>query len=120
MSEKAAETEPAVHCCEVWLCDLCLDGAGGSCNVPGCVLIRKTAPDAPIRDEVTVLPEGSDVYARAAAPEMLAALRAAPLLPSLIAYGDEEKARLMRAWADAYFAWQDGPLADAIAKAEGR
>lgn len=27
------------------ICDMCLSGAGGVCHVPGCALIRKSAPD---------------------------------------------------------------------------
>lgn len=32
------------------ICDACLDGAGGECHVPGCLLWMSQAPDVPIRD----------------------------------------------------------------------
>lgn len=34
----------------VYLCGDCLDGTGGECHTPGCVLWMKSAPDVPIRD----------------------------------------------------------------------
>jgi hypothetical protein len=39
----------------LWLCALCLDGAGGTCHVPGCALCRNHAPDLPLTDEVVYL-----------------------------------------------------------------
>ena len=36
----------------IYLCDPCLDGAGGICHTPGCAMWMKTAPDIPIRDYV--------------------------------------------------------------------
>lgn len=30
---------------KITLCSLCLNGEGGICNVPGCALMRNTAPD---------------------------------------------------------------------------
>jgi hypothetical protein len=47
--------EPTVHEVRLYLCSLCLDGAGGCCNVPGCALCRRTAPDIAIRDGGMVL-----------------------------------------------------------------
>lgn len=34
------------------LCSQCLDGKGGICHAPGCMLIRCTAPDIPIRESI--------------------------------------------------------------------
>lgn len=34
------------------ICDLCLDGAGGECHVPGCILWINRAPDLPIREQI--------------------------------------------------------------------
>ena len=43
--------EPKVNLCtEVHICDLCLDGEGGTCWVPGCTFWGKIATDVPIRD----------------------------------------------------------------------
>ena len=33
----------------VQICDACLDGAGGECHTPGCILWINRAPDIPIR-----------------------------------------------------------------------
>ena len=38
-------TEPAVHPYVIRLCDLCVVGAGGICNVPGCSMFHRTSPD---------------------------------------------------------------------------
>jgi len=35
----------------VTLCADCLDGKGGECHTPGCVLWAKSAPDVSIRDQ---------------------------------------------------------------------
>ncbi len=32
----------------IWLCDLCVKGAGGECHVPGCAMWMKSAPDVPL------------------------------------------------------------------------
>jgi hypothetical protein len=55
----------------VSLCELCLDGVGGECHVPGCALWMKAAPDVPLnRDLIEVLTldgellEWSEAYAR--------------------------------------------------------
>ena len=44
------------------MCDLCLDGEGGVCGVPGCIMCRSVAPDIPKREEIllsggTITPE---------------------------------------------------------------
>lgn len=46
----------------LWLCDPCLDGAGGECHTPGCALWINRAPDLPLRDSpmVTVHDETGD------------------------------------------------------------
>lgn len=46
--------EPTLHRVVITLCNLCIDGAGGMCHVPGCALIRNRAPDFPIRDSCDV------------------------------------------------------------------
>ena len=33
----------------IQICDACLDGVGGECHTPGCVLWINRAPDIPIR-----------------------------------------------------------------------
>lgn len=43
-------SDPQLNYVEIVLCDLCLDGAGGECHVPGCALWMSRAPDIPIRD----------------------------------------------------------------------
>ncbi len=50
----------------VWLCNLCLDGAGGECHVPCCILFMKDAPRVPIR-ELTIKTEkhNKTVWAKA-------------------------------------------------------
>jgi hypothetical protein len=47
-------SEPTVHRVVVWICDLCLDGAGGECHVPGCALFLNRAPDCTIRNNPLV------------------------------------------------------------------
>lgn len=41
--------EPELRRISLWLCDLCLDGEGGECHVPGCSLYLNRAPDLNIR-----------------------------------------------------------------------
>ncbi len=36
----------------IMLCDACLDGRGEICHTPGCVMIRRTCPDFPIREDI--------------------------------------------------------------------
>lgn len=38
----------------IYLCDLCLGGAGGECHVPGCALWLNRAPDLPLRNNPMV------------------------------------------------------------------
>lgn len=49
--------------CLIYLCDLCLDGAGGECHTPGCCLFLAQAPDLPLRDnpliEIYLSPGGA-------------------------------------------------------------
>lgn len=40
---------------ELILCEACLTGVGGICNVPGCALCRNSAPDLPIPPEAYVV-----------------------------------------------------------------
>jgi hypothetical protein len=37
-----------LHQVTLWLCELCLAGAGGECHVPGCALWMNRAPDMPV------------------------------------------------------------------------
>ncbi len=42
-----------LNCCNgVILCNLCLDGAGGECHTPGCVMWLSSAPDLPLRRRI--------------------------------------------------------------------
>lgn len=53
LADKAYIDEPKVNkVSDIYICDSCLDGKGGFCNTPGCVFIRKSAPDISIRDEI--------------------------------------------------------------------
>jgi hypothetical protein len=52
--------EVKTHRVTMWLCDLCLDGKGGECHVPGCALYLNRAPDLPLRNSLTVEIEGYD------------------------------------------------------------
>ena len=47
-------TAPKLHLVTLYLCDLCLNGAGGECYTPGCALWMNRAPDLPLGDAVTV------------------------------------------------------------------
>lgn len=40
------------RCNGVIICDLCLDGAGGECHTPGCVMWQSSAPDLPLRRRI--------------------------------------------------------------------
>lgn len=52
-----APEEVPVRLVRLWLCDPCLDGAGGECHTPGCAMWINRAPDIPLRDSpmVTIL-----------------------------------------------------------------
>lgn len=39
----------------VYICSLCLDGAGGECHMPGCVMWINQAPDLPIRQSIILM-----------------------------------------------------------------
>lgn len=49
MNEK---NEPKLTAVTVVLCNLCLDGKGGECHVPGCAMYLNRAPDLSLRDKV--------------------------------------------------------------------
>ena len=51
MSSDGHNTEIGLNYVELVLCDLCLDGTGGECHVPGCALWLNRASDLPIRDK---------------------------------------------------------------------
>jgi len=46
-----SEHETELRRVTLWLCDLCLHGAGGECHSPGCALFLNRAPDLPIAME---------------------------------------------------------------------
>jgi hypothetical protein len=46
--------EPGLNLVVLTLCDACLDGVGGECHTPGCVLWLSCAPDLAIRDHPMV------------------------------------------------------------------
>lgn len=54
MSEKrrAAKADPVLERVTgtFTICSACLDGEGGECHTPGCILWINRAPDLPIRD----------------------------------------------------------------------
>lgn len=55
----SASPEIPVHLVQLWLCDLCLDGAGGECHSPGCAMWINRAPDLPLRNNASVTVFGS-------------------------------------------------------------
>jgi hypothetical protein len=62
-AQESMTSEPRLNTVTgVLICDKCLDGVGGICNTPGCLFIRKTAPDLPLRQTIadfggTITPE---------------------------------------------------------------
>ena len=77
-----SEPETPVRLVQIWLCDLCLNGAGGECHTPGCALWINRAPDLPLRNSpfVTILDapsaEGGEHYDDGASSAREAAARA--------------------------------------------
>jgi hypothetical protein len=58
----SSDKEARLNIVTLTLCDLCLDGAGGECHVPGCALWMSQAPDIPIREHaasIVAAPAGS-------------------------------------------------------------
>lgn len=53
------DKEPKVSAYLIWLCDLCVQGKGGICHVPGCALIRCKAPGLALdtENEVRLIPQ---------------------------------------------------------------
>ena len=47
-------SDPRLNRVTMILCDLCLDGAGGECHVPGCALWLNRAPDISLRDNPAI------------------------------------------------------------------
>ncbi len=45
---------PTLRTVTLDVCDDCLDGKGGECHTPGCVLWLNRAPDIPFRDHPSV------------------------------------------------------------------
>lgn len=60
--EVTHDPEIPVRMVQLWLCDLCLDGAGGECHTPGCSLWINRAPDLSLRNNpmVTILAAQQD------------------------------------------------------------
>lgn len=56
------DPEPTLHLVTLWLCSLCLDGAGGECHTPGCALWINRAPDLPLRNAVESIDGAEIVY----------------------------------------------------------
>lgn len=57
--EVTHDPEIGVRLVQLYLCDLCLDGAGGQCHTPGCSLWLNRAPDIALRGNpgVTIISE---------------------------------------------------------------
>lgn len=45
-------SEPTLHQVTTTICSLCLDGEGGECHTPGCILWLNRAPDLPLRESI--------------------------------------------------------------------
>lgn len=59
------------------LCSPCIDGAGGECHTPGCLLWICRAPDLPLREKIadfggSIIEESSEAHARAELGKWLA------------------------------------------------
>ena len=52
--------DPGLNRVTLILCDLCLNGAGGECHVPGCAFWLNRAPDLSlrVRDDVEIVELG--------------------------------------------------------------
>ena len=57
--QRRLKKSPAVLRLKIWLCELCLAGAGGECGVPGCALFMNRAPDLRIGEELYAVIERS-------------------------------------------------------------
>lgn len=68
------DPEIAVRLVQLWLCDPCLDGAGGECHTPGCSLWMHSAPDIPVRNSQGVTVMGIAHEAFTAGPPAQAAV----------------------------------------------
>ena len=79
--EVTHDPEIPVHLVQLWLCDLCLDGAGGECHVPGCALWINRAPDVALHGNpmVTILDVSLDLPASEVPAAALALYEAAGL-----------------------------------------
>lgn len=59
----SADDEVPVHRYLIYLCDLCIGGAGGECHVPGCALWLNRAPDMAIdTDWVAIRQEEGETH----------------------------------------------------------
>lgn len=47
--------EPEARFVRLAICDLCLDGMGGECHVPGCAFWMAEAPTSPLRHAIEIL-----------------------------------------------------------------
>jgi len=52
LARYGGDAEPRVLTVTLRLCELCLNGAGGECHVPGCALWLNRAPDMAIHREL--------------------------------------------------------------------
>jgi len=48
---RAPSADPTLNHVNLILCDLCLDGVGGECHVPGCAMWLNSAPDLELRSK---------------------------------------------------------------------
>src|ERR1700761_1096985 len=60
-----------VHKVTLWLCDDCLDGAGGECHSAGCTLWINRAPDLSIRHHPMVERIGKETTKQALARRLV-------------------------------------------------
>lgn len=54
LETSASTAEPTTHKVVMWMCELCIDGAGGECHVGGCAFFLNRAPDISIRHSCLV------------------------------------------------------------------
>lgn len=57
----AQHPEPRLRRIVVWMCEACIEGEGGECHTPGCVLWINRAPDMGISNHpcFELLPDGA-------------------------------------------------------------
>ena len=90
--EEAAGPQIPVHLVHLYLCDPCLDGAGGECHTPGCSLWMHLALTQPVRESQGVTVLGTDRDGNAGAPPGQAAYEELAARMEKIAAGREAEA----------------------------